>query len=109
MNNDYIEETEDIDLSDLERHVIKAADKEKGLEKNNYNSDLLKNITALSKYLLDNNVKWYRKTLVAATLAYFVKPEKALPGWKDFFKFLDDVGAIEWTVKFLGKELEKYY
>jgi uncharacterized membrane protein YkvA (DUF1232 family) len=103
------EDTNDNDLSDLESHVIKASDKKSVLEKNHYNSDILKNIVALSKYILDKDVKWYKKSIVITALAYFVKPEKALPNWNEFFEFLDDVGAIEWTVKFIGRELDKYY
>jgi hypothetical protein len=99
---------EENELSDLEEHVL-AGKSNKQLEKKGYNAELIKNLTALSKYLLDDNVKWYKKTLVAATIVYFVKPKNKLKNWDDFFDFLDNIGAIESAVRFLGREIEKYY
>ena len=99
---------EENELSDLEEHVL-AGKSNKQIEKKGYNAELIKNLIALSKYLLDDNVKWYKKTLVAATIVYFVKPKDKLKNWDDFFDFLDNIGAIESAVRFLGREIEKYY
>jgi uncharacterized membrane protein YkvA (DUF1232 family) len=96
------------ELSYLETHVLANKVERKILE-SSYNSDLARNLRALGRYIFDMDVKWYKKSLVIATLAYFVKPKDVLTHWNDFFDFLDEVGVIEWTVRFLGKEIEKYY
>lgn len=104
LDDNYNEE----EMSDPEAHVL-ANRNEKMRMRRKYNSELVSHIGALGRYIFDKNVKWYKKSLVIAALAYFVKPKNVLPNWNEFFAFLDDVGAIEWTVRFLGKELNKYY
>ncbi len=107
--NDFSEELYDEEeLSELESHVLAGKAEKNPVQKQN-NPEIIKNVLALSRYLLDNNVKWYRKSLVIATLAYYIKPKGTLKNWDDFFDFLDDVGAVESAVKFLGKEIKKYY
>ncbi len=77
--------------------------------KDSHSSNLIAHLNALSKYLSDGNVKWYRKSIVIGILAYNIKPDNSLPNWNEFFNFLEDIGTIEWAVRFLGKELNKYY
>ena len=69
----------------------------------------IKHLRALKDYMTDKNVKWYKKSIVVAALIYFVTPLDAVPDFIPFAGFLDDIGVIAWTIKFLGKELEGYY
>lgn len=68
-----------------------------------------KHLRAMGKYLFDSDVKWYKKAVVAAALIYFITPVDAMPDFIPFAGFLDDLGVIAWTVRFLGKEIEGYY
>ncbi|MFI5145274.1 MAG: hypothetical protein ACHQJ4_06715 [Ignavibacteria bacterium] len=96
------------ELSDLESHVLAGTDNKL---KDNYrhNDEIIDNLKALKSYLLDKNVKWYKKSIVIATLAYFIKPKGALKNWDEFFDYLEDMGAIDSAVRFLSREIEKYY
>lgn len=69
----------------------------------------VRHLRALGKYLLDKNVKWYRKAIAAAALIYFLTPVDSIPDFIPFAGFLDDIGIIAWTIRFLGKEIERYY
>lgn len=110
-NGDLLEEyyTEN-ELSELETHVLagrvnkKIADNKKWL-----NLDILRHFKALRSYLFDKDVKWYRKSIVVAALIYFITPIDSIPDFVPFFGFLDDVGVIAWTVRYLGEEIKSYY
>ena len=108
-NDEYLYDYEE----DIDAHETKSIDKirkkDDKINRRIYDVDLITNITALGKYLSDKKVQWYKKSVVIGVLAYYIRPQNSLPNWKEFFLFLDDVGAIEWAVRFLGKELEKYY
>lgn len=99
---------EEDDLSDLESHVLAGINKKQkpGLKRD---VEIINNLKALMSYLLDKNVKWYKKSLIIATLAYFIKPKGALKNWDEFFGYLEEIGAVDSAVKFLSKEIEKYY
>jgi len=68
-----------------------------------------KHLRAFGNYLFDPEVKWYKKAIVAAALIYFITPVDAIPDFVPFAGFLDDMGVIAWTIRFLGKEIEGYY
>ncbi len=68
-----------------------------------------KDLMALYKYLLDGAVSWHRKTIVAAALIYFIVPIDAIPDLAPLFGYMDDLGVIMATLKFLGHELIPYY
>ncbi len=68
-----------------------------------------KDLLALYKYLLDNTVGWQRKTIVVAALVYFIVPLDAIPDLAPLFGYMDDLGVIMATLKFLGSELIPYY
>lgn len=68
-----------------------------------------KDIKALYKYLVDDAVSWYRKTIVVGALVYFIAPVDAIPDLAPLFGYLDDLGVITATLKFLGSELIPYY
>ena len=68
-----------------------------------------KEIKALFRYLLDGNVQWYRKSIVIGALIYFISPIDAIPDIAPLVGYLDDLGVIMATVKFMGKELTPYY
>lgn len=69
----------------------------------------LKHINALRKYLINKDVKWYRKSVVVAAIIYFITPVDAIPDFAPFLGYLDDIGVIAWTIKFLGEEIRSYY
>jgi len=71
--------------------------------------NVLAHIKALKKYMLDRNVKWIRKSVVIAALIYLITPVDAMPDITPLIGFLDDIGVIAWTIRFLGSEIKKYY
>lgn len=66
-------------------------------------------IKALFNYLTDRHVSWQRKTIVVAALIYFIAPIDAVPDLAPLIGYLDDLGVITATLRFLGKELTAYY
>lgn len=68
-----------------------------------------KDLLALYKYLFDDKVSWHRKAIVAGALIYFIAPIDAIPDLAPLFGYLDDLGVITATLKFLGNELVPYY
>lgn len=70
---------------------------------------VLSHLKALKNYMLDRNVKWYKKSVVVAALVYFIAPLDAMPDFAPLVGYLDDMGVIAWTIKFLGSELTDFY
>ena len=70
---------------------------------------IVSHLKALRRYMMDKDVKWYRKSIVVAALVYFVAPFDAMPDFAPFIGYLDDIGVIGWTIKFLGSEITSYY
>ena len=112
-HDDYADFLEDYyhegELSELETHVLSQKVQRKADRNRNSIRGFIKHIIALKKYLLDGNVKWYRKSVVVAALLYFLSPVDAIPDALPVVGFLDDMGVILWTVKFMGRELSGYY
>ncbi len=79
------------------------------LEKVGKKISFAKDLVALYKYLLDGSVSWHRKTIVAAALLYFIVPIDTIPDLAPLFGYMDDLGVIMATLKFLGSELIPYY
>lgn len=70
---------------------------------------VISHLKALRRYMMDRDVKWYKKSIVVAALVYFVTPIDAMPDFAPFVGYLDDIGVIAWTIKFLGSEITSYY
>ncbi len=70
---------------------------------------IFSHLKALRRYMMDKNIKWYRKSVVIAALVYFITPVDAIPDFAPLVGFLDDIGVIAWTIKFLGNEITGYY
>ncbi len=68
----------------------------------------VRQIAALKNYMMDVKVKWYKKSVVVAALIYFITPIDSIPDFVPFLGYLDDIGVIAWTVRFLSKELSEY-
>ncbi len=68
-----------------------------------------KDLMALYKYLKDPAVQWYRKSIVVGALLYFITPIDAIPDIAPLVGYLDDLGVIAATLKYLGHELTPYY
>ncbi len=79
------------------------------LEKVGKKISFAKDLIALYRYLVDGAVSWHRKTIVAAALIYFIVPIDAIPDLAPLFGYMDDLGVIMATLKFLGSELIPYY
>ena len=79
------------------------------LEKVGEKISFAKDLMALFRYLVDNNVSWHRKAIVAGALIYFIVPLDAIPDLAPLFGYMDDLGVIAATLKFLGSELIPYY
>ena len=70
---------------------------------------ILSHLKALKKYMMDGDVRWYRKSVVIAALVYFITPFDAMPDFAPLLGYLDDIGVIAWTIKFIGNEINSYY
>lgn len=79
------------------------------LEKFGKKISFAKDIIALYHYLVDSSVSWHRKAIVAGALLYFIAPIDAIPDLTPLVGYLDDLGVITATLKFLGSELIPYY
>ena len=68
-----------------------------------------KDVRALYRYMRDKSIPWYRKSIIIGALIYFITPIDLIPDFAPFFGYLDDLGVIMTTIKYLGKELIPYY
>jgi len=69
----------------------------------------IKDVLALYKYMMDDNVQWYRKSIVVGALIYFITPIDLIPDIMPLVGYLDDLGVITAVLKYLGHELIPYY
>lgn len=97
------------ELSELETEVLAGQVEDKISLNKNRIMKFLGHIKALRSYLFDKDVKWYRKSVVAAALIYFITPIDTIPDFSPFVGFLDDLGVIAAVVKYLGNELKGHY
>ncbi len=79
------------------------------LEKVGEKISFAKDLMALYRYLVDGGIGWQRKAVVAGALIYFIVPFDAIPDLAPLFGYMDDLGVIGATLKFLGSELIPYY
>ncbi|MBE2218514.1 MAG: DUF1232 domain-containing protein [Ignavibacteria bacterium] len=70
---------------------------------------IISHLKALKRYMMAKDVKWYRKSVVIAALVYFVMPLDVMPDFAPLLGYLDDIGVVAWTIKFLGNEVTSYY
>jgi uncharacterized membrane protein YkvA (DUF1232 family) len=96
-------ELSDTETKELVEKVEEKAAISKGIK------SFVRHLKALGRYLFDGNVAWYRRSVAAAALIYFLVPLDTIPDFAPFAGFLDDLGVITWTLRFLGKEIEGYY
>lgn len=68
-----------------------------------------KDIYALFNYMRDKYVPWYRKAIVVGALIYFITPFDAIPDLAPLFGYLDDLGVVTATLKYMGSEIAPYY
>jgi len=97
------------ELSELETEVLVEKVEDKITRNKSRIMSFLGHLKALRNYLFDKDVKWYRKSVVAAALIYFITPIDTIPDFSPFVGFLDDIGVIAAAVKYLGNELKRYY
>jgi uncharacterized membrane protein YkvA (DUF1232 family) len=97
------------ELSELETRVLADNVEEKIARNKRSVFNMVSHLKALKNYMLDSDVKWYRKSVVVAALIYFVTPLDAIPDFVPFAGFLDDLGVIAAAIKFLGNEIKGYY
>ena len=110
MSNDYTDFEEFNSKKDVDEATEIIEDKLWiKLEKFGNKISFAKDLIALYRYLLDNNVGWQRKAIVAAALIYFIVPIDTIPDLAPLFGYMDDLGVIMATLKFLGHELIPYY
>ncbi len=79
------------------------------LEKYGKKISFAKDVIALFNYMRDPYVSWHRKAIVVGALIYFITPIDAIPDIAPLIGYLDDLGVITATLKFLGSELIPYY
>lgn len=70
---------------------------------------LADHLWALYHYMTDPSVHWSKKAVVVSALVYFIVPTDAMPDFVPIAGFLDDIGVISLTVRYVGKQLRPYY
>jgi uncharacterized membrane protein YkvA (DUF1232 family) len=91
------------DVEYVERNFWRKLSQLKG--KFNFKRDLL----ALYKFMKDPKVSFIKKSLAVFALAYFILPLDSIPDISPIVGFLDDIGIVAMVVRYLSKELERYY
>ncbi|MBU0476198.1 MAG: DUF1232 domain-containing protein [Bacteroidetes bacterium] len=109
--DDYNEEDINFETKEDIDEVTGAIDSQlwTKLEKVGKKISFAKDLLALYHYLIDKNVSWHRKAIVAGALIYFIVPIDTIPDLVPLFGYMDDLGVIAATLKFLGSELIPYY
>jgi uncharacterized membrane protein YkvA (DUF1232 family) len=79
------------------------------LKKTRNKISFIEDIIALYNYLKDDAVKWYRKLIVVSALLYFISPIDTIPDLAPLVGYLDDLGVIAATIKYIGSEIQPYY
>ncbi len=100
-------ETEGMDLEEKQGYV--NANIWATVEKIGKKISFARDIRALWRYMNDGSISWYRKSIVVAALIYFISPIDAIPDMIPLVGYLDDLGVIAATLKFLGSEIKAYY
>jgi uncharacterized membrane protein YkvA (DUF1232 family) len=107
---------EEFDISGMEDETIyrKQAHQvnenfEEKLERVGKKLRFAQDLLALFRYFMDVNVAWQRKTVVVASLLYFISPIDAIPDLAPFVGYLDDFGVILAVTKYMSTELAPYY
>jgi len=90
---------------------VEYIDKEfpKKLKKTAKRISFIEDVIALYNYLKDDQVKWYRKLIVVSALLYFISPIDTIPDLAPLVGYLDDLGVIAATIKYIGSEIQPYY
>ena len=114
--HDYMENTLQDLSSDYETHDKYNEGKEyieenfwEKLERVGSKPSFTKDIKALYNYFIDPSISWYRKSIVVGALIYFIVPIDSIPDIAPLIGYLDDLGVITATIKFLGSELTQFY
>jgi len=71
-------------------------------------ASLIARLRALPGYLVDREVKLYRKGAVVAGLLYALWPLDAIPDAIPFVGWLDDLGLLTLLYLFMKRELGQY-
>lgn len=113
-NNDTLRELDELDVPETEREYsekeryVKENFEEK-MENLRGGIRLAKHVLALFRYMTDEKIPWYKKSVVVAALVYFIMPFDAIPDIMPLIGYLDDFGVIAAVLAFLGKEIKPYY
>ena len=114
--HDYMENTLQDLSSDYETHDKYNEGKEyieenfwSKIERVGSKLSFAKDIKALYNYFIDPSISWYRKSIVVGALVYFIFPIDSIPDIAPLIGYLDDLGVITATIKFLGSELTQFY
>jgi uncharacterized membrane protein YkvA (DUF1232 family) len=113
-NGDHPEEFDQLDIpeSEEEYHTkeeyVRESFDEK-LQSLRGGIRLAKHVLALFRYMTDETIPWYKKSIVVAALVYFITPFDAIPDMLPLIGYLDDFGVIAAVLAFLGKEIRPYY
>jgi uncharacterized membrane protein YkvA (DUF1232 family) len=64
---------------------------------------------ALYHYMVNPSVHWAKKAVVVSALLYFIMPIDSIADLIPVAGFLDDIGVISLTVRYVGRQLRSYY
>jgi uncharacterized membrane protein YkvA (DUF1232 family) len=113
-NGDHPEEFDQLDIPESEEEYHTKEDYvrenlDQKLQSLRGGIRLAKHVLALFRYMTDEAVPWYKKSIVVAALVYFITPFDAIPDLLPLVGYLDDFGVIAAVLAFLGKEIQPYY
>ncbi|CUU05168.1 Uncharacterized membrane protein YkvA, DUF1232 family [Candidatus Kryptobacter tengchongensis] len=73
------------------------------------NINFKRDLIALYKFMKDPDVSFFKKAIAISALLYFILPIDSIPDLSPIVGFLDDIGIVAMVVKYLSRELERYY
>ncbi|CUT03244.1 YkvA family protein [Candidatus Kryptobacter tengchongensis] len=73
------------------------------------NINFKRDLIALYKFMKDPAVSFFKKAIAISALLYFILPIDSIPDLSPIVGFLDDIGIVAMVVKYLSRELERYY
>ncbi len=114
FNGDRPDELDQLDIPDTEEEYTQKEQYvrenfEEKIQSLRGGIRLAKHVLALFRYMTDEAIPWYKKSIVVAALVYFIMPVDAIPDMLPLIGYLDDFGVIAAVLGFLGKEIKPYY
>lgn len=105
-------------INEIEKISANITDKEVEYVEQNFwqklaklkgNLNFKRDLIALYKFMKDPAVSFFKKAIAISALLYFILPIDSIPDLSPIIGLLDDIGIVAMVVKYLSRELKRYY